>query len=43
MALAWTLLAQHDLIGFEAEIGHLVAFMGLVYLAGCVAGLLRYR
>ena len=41
--VAWTLFARHDLIGFEAEIGHLVAFMGVVYLAGSVAGLLRYR
>ena len=41
--LAWTLLARHDLIGIEAEIAHLVMFMGAVYLAGCVAGLLRYR
>jgi predicted membrane channel-forming protein YqfA (hemolysin III family) len=41
--VAWTLFARHDIIGFEAEIGHLVAFMGLVYLAGSVAGLLRYR
>ena len=41
--VAWTLFARYDLIGFEAEIGHLVAFMGLVYLAGSVAGLLRYR
>ena len=41
--LAWTLFDRHDLVGFEAEIGHLVAFMGLVYLAGSVAGLLRYR
>ena len=41
--LAWTLLARHGLIGFEVEIAHLVGFMSLVYLAGCVAGLLRYR
>jgi hypothetical protein len=41
--VAWTLFARHDLVGFEAEIAHLVAFMGVVYLAGCVAGLLRYR
>ncbi len=41
--LAWTLFDRHDLVAFEAEIGHLVAFMGLVYLAGSVAGLLRYR
>ncbi|HYI67199.1 MAG TPA: hypothetical protein VEW95_09765 [Candidatus Limnocylindrales bacterium] len=40
---AWSLFARHDLVGFEAEIGHLIAFMGLVYLAGCVAGALRYR
>ena len=41
--LAWTLLARHDLIGIEAEIAHLVMFMGAVYMTGCVAGLLRYR
>ena len=41
--VAWTLFARHDLVGFEAEIGHLVAFMAVVYMAGCVAGLLRYR
>ncbi len=41
--VAWTLFARHDLVGIEAEIGHLIAFMGLVYLAGCIAGLLRYR
>jgi hypothetical protein len=41
--LAGTLLARHGLIGFEAEIAHLVAFMGLVYMAGTIAGLLRYR
>ena len=41
--VAWTLFARHDLVSFEAEIGHLVAFMVVVYMAGCVAGLLRYR
>jgi predicted membrane channel-forming protein YqfA (hemolysin III family) len=41
--VAWTLFARHELVGFEAEIGHLVAFMAAVYLAGCVAGVLRYR
>lgn len=41
--VAWTLFARFDLIGFEAEIAHLVAFMALVYLVGCVVGLLRYR
>jgi Na+/H+-dicarboxylate symporter len=41
--VAWSLFARYDLVGFEAEIGHLIAFMALVYLAGCVAGLLRYR
>jgi len=40
---AWTLFARHDLVGFEAEIAHLVAFMAVVYVAGCVAGVLRYR
>jgi hypothetical protein len=41
--LAWTLLARHGLIGFEAEIAHLVGFMALVYMAGTIGGLLRYR
>ena len=41
--VAWTLFDRHDLVGFEAEIGHLIAFMAAVYMAGCVAGLLRYR
>jgi hypothetical protein len=41
--VAWTLFARHDLVGFEAEIGHLVAFMGVVYMAGSVAGSLRHR
>ena len=41
--LAWTLLARHDLVGIEAEIAHLVIFMGVVYMAGCIAGVLRYR
>lgn len=40
---AWTLFARHDLVGFEAEIAHLVALMAVVYLAGSIAGLLRYR
>jgi len=41
--VAWTLLARHELIGFEAEIGHLVAFMAVVYMVGTLAGFLRYR
>src|SRR5688500_3348736 len=41
--VAWTLFARHDLVGFEAEIAHLVAFMGVVYLAGSIAGSLRHR
>ncbi len=40
---AWTLFARHELVGFEAEIGHLIVLMALVYLAGSIAGLLRYR
>ena len=42
-SLAWTLFARLDLVGFEAGLSHLVAFMALVYVAGCVIGLLRYR
>jgi predicted membrane protein len=41
--VAWTLFARHSLVGFEAEIGHLVAFMAVVYLAGSVEGSLRHR
>lgn len=41
--MAWTLFARHDLVGFEAEIGQLVAFMAVVYVAGSVAGSLRHR
>jgi len=41
--VAWTLLARHGLIGFDAEIGHLIAFMAVVYLVGTLAGLRRYR
>ena len=40
---AWTLFDLHDLIGFEASIAHLVMFMAVVYMAGCVAGVRRYR
>ncbi|HEY6608476.1 MAG TPA: hypothetical protein VI277_04695 [Candidatus Limnocylindria bacterium] len=42
-SLAWTLFARLDLVAFEAGLAHLIAFMALVYMAGCVAGLLRYR
>ena len=41
--VAWALLDRHDLVGFEAEIGHLMAFMSLVYVVGCIAGSRRYR
>jgi hypothetical protein len=41
--VAWTLFDRHDLVAFEAEIAHLVALMAAVYLAGSVAGFLRYR
>jgi hypothetical protein len=41
--IAWTLFDRHDLIGFDAEIAHLVVLMGVVYLIGSVAGALRYR
>ena len=41
--VAWTLLARYELIGIEAEIGHLVAFMGVIYMIGSIAGVLRYR
>jgi hypothetical protein len=41
--LAWTLFDRHDLVAFEAEIAHLVVFMAVVYAAGSVIGVLRYR
>ena len=41
--VAWTLIARHKLVGVDAEIGHLVAIMAVVYMAGCIAGALRYR
>ena len=41
--VALTLLARHGLIGFEAEIAHLVAFMAVIYMIGSIAGVLRYR
>jgi hypothetical protein len=40
--VACTLFDRHDLVAFEAEIAHLIA-LALVYLAGSVAGVLRYR
>lgn len=43
VGVAWTLFARYDLVGFEAEIAHLVAFMGVVYMVGSVAGSLRHR
>jgi hypothetical protein len=41
--VAWTLFARHELVGVDAEIGHLLAFMAVIYVAGSIAGLLRYR
>jgi hypothetical protein len=41
--IAWTLVTGHDLVTLDAEIAHLVAFMGVVYLVGSIAGVLRYR
>lgn len=41
--LAATLLARHGLIGLEVGVAQLVAFMGVVYLAGTFIGHLRYR
>lgn len=41
--VAWALLDRHDLVAFEAEIGHLIAFMSVVYVVGCIAGSRRYR
>ncbi len=41
--IAWTLFDRHDLVAFEAQIAHMVVIMAVVYLAGSVAGVLRYR
>lgn len=38
-----TLLDQFDLVAIDATIAQLVIFMALVYVAGCIAGALRYR
>lgn len=40
---AWALAARHGLIGFRAEIAHLLVFMGVVYIIGTLIGSLRYR
>src|SRR5262245_58274600 len=34
--LAWTLVTRHGLVDIEAEIAQLVAFMAIVYVAGCI-------
>jgi hypothetical protein len=41
--VAATLFSRHGLVAFEVEIGHMVAFMAVVYMVGSVAGALRYR
>ena len=41
--LAWTLFARHDLVGFDAEIAHMVVLMAAVYMVGSIGGVLRYR
>jgi len=41
--LAYSNLDVTGLIGFHAQISHLVILMGLTYLVGTVAGLRKYR
>jgi hypothetical protein len=41
--VAAALLSRHGIVAFEVEIGHLVAFMAVVYMLGSLAGALRYR
>jgi hypothetical protein len=43
VGLAYSNLDVTGLIGFHAQISHLVVLMGLAYLAGTVAGLRKYR
>ncbi len=41
--LSYSLLDTTNLIGYDAEISHLVILIGLTYLAGIIIGNLRYR
>lgn len=43
VGLAYSNLDVTGLIGFHAQISHLVMLMGLTYLAGTAAGLRKYR
>lgn len=43
VGLAYSNLDVTNLIGFDAEISHVVMLMALTYLAGTVAGLRKYR
>lgn len=41
--LAYSSLDQSNLIGYNAEISHLVILVGITYLAGILIGTSRYR
>lgn len=41
--LSYSLLAQTNLITFDAEISHLIILMGLTYSAGIIIGRIRYK
>lgn len=43
VGLAYSNLDVTGLIGFHAQISHLVMLMGLTYLAGTLAGVRKYR
>ena len=43
VGLAYSNLDVTNLIGFDAEISHLVILMGLTYLAGVAVGVRRYQ
>ena len=41
--LSYSLLDLTDLIAFDADIGHLVMLIGLIYLGGTIVGARRFR
>tara|TARA_R100000935_G_C2723186_1_gene118822 strand:- start:11 stop:424 length:414 start_codon:yes stop_codon:yes gene_type:complete len=41
--LAYSLLDKTNLIGYNAEISHLVILIGITYLSGVLIGISRYR
>ncbi len=40
---SWTLMERHGLIAFEAQIGHVLILMTLVYIVAIIVGTRRYQ